>query len=162
MRRLRSFLALDPMDRRLLARAGLLVAVVQLGLRRVPFTMLCRLATGGQRSIGMPADRARPSLDRIAWAVTVASRIIPGPTTCLTRALAAQALLARYGFPGRLHFGVTRGEGSQVKGHAWVESDGRILIGGTEDEIRRYTPLAAFDVAATFRPRALAALQGIR
>jgi hypothetical protein len=155
MRLLRSFLALTPLERRVLVKASGLLALIQLGLGRLPFTVLRRLVTGRAAN----ADRCRGNrheyADAVAWAVTAVSRRVPGPTTCLSRALTAQAMLARYGCPSRLQVGVTRGQHGEVEGHAWVECEGRILIGGTSAEIAQFTRLAAFDVEAALRLRAI-------
>ena len=67
---------------------------------------------------------------------------MPGTGTCLVQALALQVLLEREGFPASLCIGVARGQRGQLEGHAWVESQGRILIGGSEHGC--YTPLEAF------------------
>lgn len=81
-------------------------------------------------------------MERIARAVTGASRAVPG-AACLTQALAAQVLLERRGLPARVRVGVTRADGGQLLAHAWVESDGRIVLGGTD--LSGYTPLAALE-----------------
>jgi hypothetical protein len=163
MRLLRKLLALTPVERRLLITATLLLAVVQLGLRRLPFTALRRLLVGGRRRSGARLAQVNRALaDQVAWAVTAASTRVPGPTTCLTRALTAQAMLARRGCPSRLQVGVTRGKHGEVEGHAWVECEGRILIGGTPEQIAQFTRLAAFDVEAALRLPAIVAPQGGR
>ena len=159
MRLLRSFLALSPVERRLLVKATALLALIQLGLGRISFTTLRRLVTpdvdGGRRSIG----DGRAFADLVSWAVTAASLRVPSRTTCLSRALAVQALLARYGLPSRLQVGVLRARPGEVEGHAWVECEGRVVIGGTPPEIRQFTPLAAFEVEAAFRLRPVPTLQ---
>lgn len=159
MRLLRKFLALAPVERRLLVKATCLLAMVQLGLGRVPFTMLRRrLVTRHTGDGGRPADGQRQFADLVVWAVTAASRRVPGRTTCLSRALTVQALLARGGCPSRLHVGVIRGKQGEVEGHAWVECEGRILIGGAASEIGQFTPLAAFEVETALRLQAVATL----
>jgi hypothetical protein len=72
--------------------------------------------------------------------VETASRRTPGLKTCLAQALAAQVLLTRRGYPALLRIGVAKGERQQLQAHAWVESEGKIVIGGSE--LERYTPLA--------------------
>jgi hypothetical protein len=47
----------------------------------------------------------------------------------LTQALAAHLLLLRNGFDAELCLGVARGPGGNFRAHAWVEQDGRVLIG---------------------------------
>jgi hypothetical protein len=77
--------------------------------------------------------------ERIAWAVAVASQCIIG-ATCLTQALAAQVLFRRRGYPSCLRIGVAKIEEARLDAHAWVESQGKIVIGGAEG-MSRYTLL---------------------
>jgi len=161
MRLVRKLLALPRSERRLLVQAALLLTVIRLGLGRLPFPFLRRLATGG----GLPAGGTTvgdPRLeDRVVWAVTVASRYVPG-AMCLSRALSVHSLLARHGSPSRLHIGVVRGGHGKLEGHAWVESDKRVLIGGTASEVGHFTPIAAFDADAGSREPTAGALRGGR
>ena len=53
------------------------------------------------------AAGASGSLEQMVWAVTVVSRYLPG-ATCLTQALAAQALLTQSGFPSQVEIGVAK------------------------------------------------------
>jgi hypothetical protein len=161
MRLLRKFLGLTPVERRVLLKATFLLTVIQLALGRVPFTTLRRLVTGDAANGGRAPDRPGFA-DTVVWAVTAASRRVPGRTTCLSQALTVQALLARNGYPSRLQVGVVRGKQGAVEGHAWVECEGRVLIGGTPAEVGNFTPLAAFDVDTAFRLRAIETLQGGR
>jgi hypothetical protein len=79
-----------------------------------------------------------PSPERIAWAVEKVARIVPR-TTCLTQALAVQALLSRIGYASQLSIGVAKDKKGQLVAHAWVKSQGKVVIGGSEF---KYTPLA--------------------
>ena len=145
MKRLRRFLALPPIERRLVVRAALLLGVIRLGLRLLPFRTLWRLLNQAPRaSVGSPTA-THFSPDRIAWAVRVASPVVLGVKPCLAQSLAVRLLLRRRGYPARLHLGVARGEGGQVQAHAWVETNGRVVIGGSASELERYTPLLALD-----------------
>ncbi len=65
------------------------------------------------------------------WAIAVAGKYMPG-TTCLSLALAAQRMLNREGYPAHLHIGVAKDHTGSFGAHAWVESDGRIVIGGQD------------------------------
>lgn len=78
---------------------------------------------------------ARPA--DIARAVTRASRLVPW-ATCLTQALAGGFLIRRAGRDAVIHFGVARDD-ARFKAHAWLESEGGILIGG--GEAAAYLPL---------------------
>jgi hypothetical protein len=142
MKRLGKFLRLPSGDRRLLVTATVLLAAIRLGLALLPYRKLRglvdRLARVSPRHYLAP-----PALpDRIAWAVTRASRAVPG-ATCLTQALAASVLLERRGHPARVRVGIGRAEGAALFAHAWVESEGRVVLGGTD--LARYTPLSALE-----------------
>jgi hypothetical protein len=116
-------------DRWLLVSALCLVAAIRLGLWIVPVRVVGHIL--GWLVSWKPGVTKDPSLaDRVARAVTRANRVVPG-ATCLTQALATQVLFERHGLPARLHIGVVvRAGGQAVQGHAWVESQGRIVIGG--------------------------------
>jgi hypothetical protein len=124
------------------------LALIRLALGRVPFTALRRVTVGRPRDI-VASLPDRGLIEEVVWAVTAVSRRVGRSTTCLTQALTVQALLARRGYPSRLHIGVTRGRQGELDGHAWVELDGRILIGGTVPQLVRFVPLTAFDSRAT-------------
>jgi hypothetical protein len=53
-------------------------------------------------------------------------------------------LLARRGYPTFVHIGVVRGEQEQFQAHAWVVTEGKVVIGGSE--LERYAPLAVLEV----------------
>jgi Transglutaminase-like superfamily len=134
MRCLRKLAELPGAERWLLAEAALAVVLVRLGLWLLPFRLL-------RRGLGRLSTRhvsRHFSPERIAWAVMIVSSYIP-VTTCLTQALAAQALLSWRGVSARLRIGVTKDVQGQFAAHAWVEVGGRVLIGGSIRE--RYTPL---------------------
>ncbi|HYS18676.1 MAG TPA: lasso peptide biosynthesis B2 protein [Candidatus Binatia bacterium] len=148
MRRLRRFLALPAADRRLLVEAALFLWAIRLGLRMLPFRTLWRLLDGAPRAfIGLPTDRPFAP-DRIAWAVSVTSQYVLGTRPCLPQALAAQLLLVRRGLPACLRLGVAKGDRGEVQAHAWMETDGRIVTGGSKSELERYTPLLVLNAQA--------------
>ena len=74
---------------------------------------------------------------RIAWAVTVATRYIPG-SKCLVQALAGRKLLATYGILSAIHIGVAKDSKNWLNAHAWVEAEGKTAIGG---DTAAYAPL---------------------
>ena len=71
-------------------------------------------------------------------AVRTAARYVPG-ATCLTQALALQAMLTRHGYASSLHIGVEKGPDRAFGAHAWVRCGDEIMIGG--DDSDRYAPL---------------------
>lgn len=130
-------LALRALTVLLLARAGLLL---------LPFPLLRRVLDWyGHQPHGAW------STDRIAWAVQAAARRLPrGLRGCLAQALAAEALLRRYGQPAVVRIGVrwlASAESGRLEAHAWVESAGRVVVGGLAD-LASYVPLASPTSAA--------------
>ena len=122
----------------LLATALMLVAMTRLGLTCLPFWLVNEVLVSSERT--SPSRRRSTkslSVSQLVWAITAASRWIP-KATCLTQALAAQCLLKRNGHPAVLRLGVLK-EGDRLAAHAWLESHGRIVIGGLGAE--RYVPL---------------------
>lgn len=143
MIRIRRFLELSAADQSLLLTALFLTGAIVVGLRLLPFQTRQRLLAGMGKGSVRPGQNDRPSPERIAWAVTVASRYVPG-TACLSQASAAQALCLRHGYPAQLRIGVAKGERGTLEAHAWVESEGRIIVGGLHD-LSRYTPLPSLE-----------------
>ena len=141
MKLLYKFLRLPSADQRLLVQSVLLLGVIRLGLWLLPFQTLQHLLANVARKPSRQRNTSMVSSERIARAVTVASQYVPA-ATCLPQALATQMLLVRCGHPARLRIGLIKGATGQVEGHAWVESQGSIVIGGSG--LERYTLLSAF------------------
>jgi len=148
-RRLRRFLALPATEQRLLLKAAIVLGVIRLGLNVLPFSTLWWLLTLSPRASSELSATRHGSPDRVAWAVAVASPYMLGVRPCLTQALAVQLLLRRRGYAACLRLGVAKGERGQVEAHAWVETGGKVVIGGPTSELERYTPLLALDAKAT-------------
>ena len=114
----------------LLLEAATLQAAIRLALWFAPARTLTREVTPR-------ATTHQPPASLLAWAVNATTRLIPR-STCLVRALAAQRLLARHGYPSTLHLGVARSPDG-LDAHAWLECQGATLIGAAPPG--RYTPL---------------------
>lgn len=142
MRRLSKFLRLSTTERRLLIEASLLLGAIGPALRLIPFKTVRRLLDRASRTAAGSRKADPPSAERVVWAVTVASRYVPraGAGTCLTRALAAQTMLAKRGYPALLRIGLARDDERRLQAHAWLESGDKVVIGGSAD-LERYTPL---------------------
>jgi len=144
MKRLHKFLTLTPSDRVLLINALLLLGAIRLGLKLLPFQTLRRLLARIAQSIKTLQEAEKASVDKVAWAVMVASHYIPG-ARCLAQALATQVLLERRGYPTQLRIGFTRDKGGQMSAHAWIESEGRVAIGGAGN-MACYIPVPLHEV----------------
>lgn len=128
--RLAKWRALPDSDRHLLLEALRTLLVTRLALHVRPLTALKREPAAERRT-------ADPS--RIAWAVRIAARAVPG-AACLAQALAVHRMLAVRGRPSKLELGVAK-EGGKFGAHAWLVCDGQIVIGG--EEAARFVRLEA-------------------
>src|SRR5688500_2317870 len=75
-------------------------------------------------------------------------------------AVAAGVMLGRRGVPASLRFGATRDGGGRFVAHAWVESAGRIVIGGATSP-QRYSVFPTPNGATIDRAAAAADSSGI-
>lgn len=66
--------------------------------------------------------------ERISWAISAAARRVPR-ASCLTQALAGTLLLAVHGHAATLRVGVAKDPDGRLQAHAWVESEGRTILG---------------------------------
>lgn len=133
------FLRLPVQEQVLLAEAACLVAVFRITLWFVPFS---RTRSFVRRIAADASSGRRNDMDRIAWAVETAGRGIPA-SSCLANALAAHVLLSRSGHGSEIKVGVARDEDGRFVAHAWVESGGRVLVGGAEREMYQIASGAA-------------------
>lgn len=144
MRKTAKFFALTPPDRTLLMSAMAPILIIRIAMWTLRFARVRRIADAMSRRVR--ADAERPSAERIAWAVATASRVVPRAGNCLVRALATGIVLNRHGYPSELKIGVMKPVGGGFEAHAWLESEGRVVIG--DFQLDQYVPLAATDAAA--------------
>ena len=144
MKRSRKFLRLSRGDRQLLLGTFFLLGLVRLGLWLLPFQTLRQIIAriSGANPVG-EQKYCPPTIDKIVWAVNLSSRYMPGGAKCLARALTTQVLMSRHGYSPQLRIGVAKGDGGQLEAHAWVESQGEVVIGHLRD-LSRFTPLAVW------------------
>lgn len=129
-------LARLPAERRaLLVRTVVTLWAARLATWTLPFAFGRRLLVGTKRA-------ARPTIsgEQLGWAMHHAQRVVPR-ATCLPQALAAEALLMRGGLPADLRIGVKKEPSGKLLAHAWVESDGRIVVGDLPGGVDVYTRL---------------------
>jgi Transglutaminase-like superfamily len=119
-------------------RALALVGTVRVALWLAPSRAVLSTVT---RSVARRrARRQRTAITprRVVAAVVRVSRVVP-TATCLTQALAGQALLASYGHDARLKVGVARDDAGAFSAHAWLELDATPILG--ERGIEQFTPM---------------------
>jgi hypothetical protein len=145
MSRLVRFVRLPAGDRRILLKAVLLLWAVRLGLWILPFQRLRDLLSKrkpGRLAVKRHSEMAR--VEKITRGVRLMSRYVPA-ATCLAQALVTVTLLEEAGCPACLRIGVARSNEGKLEAHAWVESLGKVVIGGTHVDLTRFTVLHAVE-----------------
>jgi len=138
LRKTRTAASLTPGDRRCAIAAILLSGLVRVALWTLPFRWIKRVVESSASSRPLAG---KFTSRQVSWAVRLASRYVPR-ATCLTQAVTAQTLLNWSGLKSSLHIGVAREP--KFAAHAWVEHEGRILIGGAE-ESELYSPILSLE-----------------
>ena len=134
MRRLKRCRELTAEEQILLLRVVITVIAARVSLWLLPVEAARKITT---RSASMRAE----SVNQVVWAVRAASRFVPG-ASCLTQAIAAQAILARSGIASQVEIGVSKNE-SRFQAHAWVVCQGKIVLG--ERQIEHYNSLLVWE-----------------
>jgi hypothetical protein len=139
------WLRLPAEERALAIRTGLLQVAVGLGLKALPFKTLLRLLrwTAVKFKASNPAGEIYG--ERVARIAGSIGRRLPGDRPCLGQALTVQWFYLRNRMPAELVIGVAKSQNGQLVAHAWVESCGTIVIGGTAHDVQEYTRLPNLD-----------------
>ena len=128
-------------DRRLLWKSFFLLWAVRIGLWILPFQRLRKLIDV-QVSLANAGNCDATNVRKITRSIRRMSRYVPS-ATCLTQALTAQRLLHQAGQPADLRIGVARSHAGDFEAHAWVEAEGRVVIGASDIDLTRFTVLRA-------------------
>jgi Transglutaminase-like superfamily len=136
MPRIGRFFKLNLADKVFLLHCLFVVAAVRLGLSLFSYNTLRRWLA---MSIG-PTTANEGVARRMGWGIDAAASLVPG-ATCLTKAFAAQWLLARAGYQSQVRIGVAKDAQGQFVAHAWLVSDGQVVVGGSSEDLQRYVSL---------------------
>lgn len=126
MRRLKRFLQLTGAERCILLRVAFVVGVTRCALWLFPLDTVRKISAKVARGTA-------GSLEQLVSAVETISHYLPH-ATCLTQALAAQALLFRSGFPAQVEIGVAKDDDRRLRAHAWVVCYGQVVLGGRQSD----------------------------
>lgn len=111
-----------------------------LGLRRTRRAMLPAAAPGVSK---------RWTARRIGRATYLMSRLVPF-ASCLTRAQAAQIVLARRGIASTLCLGVRQGRGGSLLAHAWLVAGDEIVTGHEGGDVASFRLLSQMGPARSW------------
>ena len=112
------------------------MAAYRFGLLLFPIRWVVDLDRGRQQTPNTHHKRWTPH--QVAWAIDIAVGYVPG-ATCLVRALTAMSVLNLTGVRAKLQLGVRKTHAGCLEAHAWVETDGAVIVGA--DALERYAPL---------------------
>ena len=143
MGRIVGFLSIPAGDKFRLLLSVVLLPAVSVGINLFSFSRVraILLWTAG---VSRTLSPGTPTPHRIAWAVKIADRQLPGDRTCLVRSLSGETLLHLYHFSPEHRIGVDKGADGTVEAHSWLEHEGCILIGELDD-LPRYEPLRSLN-----------------
>lgn len=139
----RSFFALSGSEKIVVLEATILLLLVRAGL---VFFSLSRMLAGLQK-LGSLTKIPFLARGRVLELVEKSSRHLPVKVTCLSLALVAQTILTQSGRAGVLRIGVKRMSPGWIEAHAWLEEEGRVVLGGPQQLIGDYTPILKWDGA---------------
>jgi Transglutaminase-like superfamily len=139
LRKLRTLLRMSGSDRVQLLQVFLLLLGVRLGLGLLPFRVVLQQV----QRLGASRSPVQP-IGHTVWLVNASSRYMPGGVKCLARALTTQLLLTRQGYAPDLRIGVAKAVTGDLEAHAWIEYQGRVVIGHLND-LSRYVPFPSLE-----------------
>lgn len=134
---LRKLQSLSAPERIVLLEAAALMPVVHAMQQTMPFKRW--RAALEQHEPPQARGALQPTAAQVAWAVEAARRWVPGEYKCLPTAYTAHWLLHRHGHASTIHVGVARDAQGKVEAHAWVDCDGRTVVGEVAD-MGRFVP----------------------
>ncbi len=143
MKKLFSFFSLPRQEKSLFAKAFFWVVVFRLGLWVVPYRKAKTWFRYDNLTESVEASLDWESIKKVSYIVRTCSRFVPA-ASCLTQALALRTLLSGMGQNSLLKFAVRRDEDGKFMAHAWVEIEGRIVIGKMRPH-ERFVALNPFD-----------------
>ncbi|HEY9621776.1 MAG TPA: lasso peptide biosynthesis B2 protein [Crinalium sp.] len=144
MKRLFKSLYAKVSNRYLLLKTLVLLNVIRLGLWLLPFQRLLKLIAYSEQHLSIRPNRQRPSIGKLVWLINTATHHSPGGAKCLARALVAKILFTQFGYSPNFKIGVAKGQENRLEAHAWIEYQGRVVIGHLSD-LSRFIPLPSLE-----------------
>ena len=128
--RIRTLLQLTAREYGLLLAALPLVVAVRIALWIVPSRVTLRFLAcmSGEESTSRATTRAATL--PVVWAIESVRKLVPR-ASCLTQAIAGKLLLRWIGQDARFCLGVMHASDGTLRAHAWLEQEGRPVLGGS-------------------------------
>lgn len=145
MSKLYKFMALSWREKRLYFSAALWLMAVKFGLCLLPFNRLRGWMACVDQTDGEPVDLKE--MRAIIQAIERVSQLLSiFQINCLPKALVGHRLLCLQGFDIHLKIGVLKNHGDQLAAHAWLEYQGRVILGDLCG-LERFTAFSSLEIA---------------
>ena len=130
-RRIRSFYAATPLERRLFAAAYILTPIFRAALLFIPFRrILSWQGAPGVESPDAPEPASRAYREALHRALSLSARYWPGIASCYALCLTGKCLLRRNRLPSTMYIGFRKLPDGSHEGHAWLRSHDTWVTGG--------------------------------
>jgi hypothetical protein len=138
MSRLSNFIKLPAEEKILSIEAFFFIVAVRLALWLIPFRLFQKFAVENLSGRARQDETDWAKIKKIARLVGRVNGLLPF-TTCLTQALAALLMIKLSGQESELKIGVAKSGGRKFEAHAWLEKNGRIILGRVPEHERYVT-----------------------
>jgi len=134
MQKLRRLAQRKPADWGYLVIAAFELLLARIRHSLVPTQTILAALQEGPCSSAHDGSGEGVNIERLAWAIGVAGGHVPWRSDCLVQVMAADHWLARNGFKGEFHLGVTKDEEGEFAAHAWLKWGELTVVGGRYDQ----------------------------
>lgn len=142
-KRIDKFGRLGGFEKRLLIEAFLITGLTRIRLIFIGFSKLAKkMGTFKEESSAKVSIQDKLITRKIAWAVSVVSKLTPWESKCLVKALTAQIMLKHRNLSSTLYLGVAKDEDNKLIAHAWLRCGTDIITG--DDGRTKFTVVAKF------------------
>jgi hypothetical protein len=142
MSQLAKFFRLSGEDRRLVLEAAVWLCLARAAVMTLPFRRIASILGRPKGGLVTEDETSALQAHRVAWAVRRTSCYTPWLSNCLAKAIAGRCMLRRRRIASTLYFGMIKGSDGELAAHAWLQSGGITLSGGSN--LERYAIVAKF------------------
>lgn len=128
--------------KKLFLQTYIIMSLVRLGLLLLPFSRLQQLIAMVKKWGFLAIASSEVNIRAIVLGVYRSGKYQPGNPVCLARALTTSVLMGIYSLPHQINIGVAKGKDGRLEAHAWVVSEGIVIVGNLPD-LDRYIPMSS-------------------
>lgn len=129
MYKLGKLLSKSKSDLSLLVITFILLNLIRFGLFILPFYQLLKVLDLTSNFLSKLVTQ-QIKISQILHSVHTSNYYVFGNSKCLAKGLVTQILMEANGYSPKLKIGVAKENDGKLQAHAWVECNGKIVIGG--------------------------------